>query len=1043
MITRKMKAACIGSTAVWGMVLAMAGPVQSATTTTNILHHQFTIPRGTTLELVAQSPLVDRPMMGCFDPDGNLFVADSSGSSENVQKQLREKPHRVVRLTDDNGDGRFDTSTVFAGHLMLPEGVLWHDNALYVSAPPVIWKLVDTDDDGIADRRTEWFNGGTLTGCANDLHGPYLGPDGWIYWCKGAFAQQTHQRPGRDPISDSAAHIFRQLPNGTMFDSLMSGGMDNPVEIAWTPEGEAIFTTTFFHHPQAGRRDALVHAIYGAVFPKIHGVLDGLKRTGDFLPPLTHLGPAVPVGLAFYEHNAFPNIIGQGDLLSTHFNMHRVQRHVLARQGSTFKTADTHLLSSDHPDFHPTDVLTDADGSLLIIDTGGWYKLCCPSSQLAKQDVLGAIYRLKPEPFHPPKDPRGKQIFSHMLPLKQMIIRLNDPRPVVQERAVALLSKQGEKAVPLLKTALDPKEFPVQFRRNAVWALTRIHLSSARNAVRMALEDPSPSVLQAAIHSAGIHLDARASSQLIRLLDHEDLHLRRAAASALAQIRPPAAVPALLQAAKDYEDRHLEHALIFALIEINDAEATRKGLKSSKPGSVRAALVALDQMKNTDLQPEEVLSYLDSSNSLLRETARWILDQHRNWAPHLVKYCNKLYAASDAEGLDYVADKFRSMLHDTEIQSWISRKLSDPGATQVSITWLLQNVAAGQPMDCPSAWIGSLHSLLQSANPEWQHLTLDLLHRHKLPHSLPSGFAETVEQLAGSNDMHVQSRTKAISVLVQMRNSVPAELFPVLMKQLEEGPLGARGISIETLAAAHLSEKQLRTLLPQLPNLNLTELPGLLASFSRYSWQKPGLAEMLVNALENTASLRSIPDDTLQRLTAKLPALQRQRLEKLLANVSPSTAEQSARMNALFRELPPANINRGHELFNSATTACISCHQIGYVGGKSGPDLSRIGSVRTQRDLLEAIVYPSASFVRSYEPVQVTTRSGEIHTGIMKQETAQTIRLLTGPDTQVMFDSQEIQSISPTDTSLMPEGYGEALNHQQLSDLVAFLQSLR
>jgi hypothetical protein len=49
---------------------------------------------------------------------------------------------------------------------------------------------------------------------------------------------------------------------------------------------------------------------------------------------------------------------------------------------------DSDFLSSSDPDFHPTDVLEDADGNLLVIDTGAWYKLC-PSSQLAKADVLG------------------------------------------------------------------------------------------------------------------------------------------------------------------------------------------------------------------------------------------------------------------------------------------------------------------------------------------------------------------------------------------------------------------------------------------------------------------------------------------------------------------------------------------------------------------------------------------------------------------------------------------------------------------------------
>ncbi len=48
----------------------------------------------------------------------------------------------------------------------------------------------------------------------------------------------------------------------------MTGGMDNPVDVAFTPSGERILSATFLEHPQAGRRDALVHAIYGGVYGK-------------------------------------------------------------------------------------------------------------------------------------------------------------------------------------------------------------------------------------------------------------------------------------------------------------------------------------------------------------------------------------------------------------------------------------------------------------------------------------------------------------------------------------------------------------------------------------------------------------------------------------------------------------------------------------------------------------------------------------------------------------------------------------------------------
>src|SRR5438128_7160601 len=107
-------------------------PPPAKTVEVKLNGHTFTLPPGFEIELVAGPPLVNRPIVADFDEQGRLYVADSSGSNDKVQQQLEQKPHRIVRLEDTDGDGRFDKSTVFADHMMFPEGAMWHAGSLYV-----------------------------------------------------------------------------------------------------------------------------------------------------------------------------------------------------------------------------------------------------------------------------------------------------------------------------------------------------------------------------------------------------------------------------------------------------------------------------------------------------------------------------------------------------------------------------------------------------------------------------------------------------------------------------------------------------------------------------------------------------------------------------------------------------------------------------------------------------------------------------------------------------------------------------------------------
>jgi len=112
---------------------------------------------GFALQLAAHEPQVRSPIALSFDERGRLFVCEMIDYSE-----MREvTPHlgRVSRLEDRDGDGVFETSTVFADNLPWPTGLICARGGVYVAATPDVFFFSDTDDDGRADRREVAFTG--------------------------------------------------------------------------------------------------------------------------------------------------------------------------------------------------------------------------------------------------------------------------------------------------------------------------------------------------------------------------------------------------------------------------------------------------------------------------------------------------------------------------------------------------------------------------------------------------------------------------------------------------------------------------------------------------------------------------------------------------------------------------------------------------------------------------------------------------------------------------------------------------------------------
>ena len=123
----------------------------------------------------------------------------------------------------------------------------------------------------------------------------------------------------------------------------------------------------------------------------------------------------------------------------------------------------------------------------------------------------------------------------------------------------------------------------------------------------------------------------------------------------------------------------------------------------------------------------------------------------------------------------------------------------------------------------------------------------------------------------------------------------------------------------------------------------------------------------------------------------------------------------------------------------SRKAGCYGCHKLGYGGGRLGPDLSAIGKTRNHRDLIEAVVYPSASIVRGYEPVVVELIDGRTVAGIVISENRSEVTIGIDAEKQVHLSREEIEQISPSPTSVMPNGIATLLTPQELSDLLEFL----
>jgi len=429
----------------------------------------------------------------------------------------------------------------------------------------------------------------------------------------------------------------------------------------------------------------------------------------------------------------------------------------------------------------------------------------------------------------------------------------------------------------------------------------------------------------------------------------------------------------------------------------------------------------------------------------VRDTGWWIAARHPSWggalAPHFTRRLDAPGSPAERSDLEARLALFAS---DQSIQTLLATGAGATAApgTRISVLSAMAIAAKAAPKVLPPAWIPLLEQAVRDPNLEVAGRAVSVLRSAPAAATGSPALREALLAVAKDTARPIDARLDALSVLPREAAAASPELFALLQtSQSGQQPALVRSLGAGIVERAALTRAQLMDLTTWVEAAGPLELPRLLRAFDTDGDETLGLT--LVAALERASSRASLRPDLLKPRLAKYPVSVQARADALLAAVNLDAGAQARRLDDLTGGLAGGDVRRGQLVFNSEKAACLACHAIGYAGGKLGPDLTRIGQVRGDRDLLEAVVYPNASFVRSYEPVMVVMKTGAVHTGVLKSEEPGGVVLSTGPADEVRLARTAIADIRPSPVSVMPAGYADQLTRQELADLVAFLRAAR
>jgi putative membrane-bound dehydrogenase-like protein len=986
---------------------------------------------------------------------------------ESGVKNLEQFKERIWALDDTDGDGKADKVQIaydgFNSDVSeVAAGILWHDDALFVTCFPSLYKLTDPDGDGVFDKTEELVTGmGIHVGYGgHDMHGPVLGVDGRIYWSQGDKGFHI-TKDGKTYAGRGLGAVFRIEPDGSHFE-VYCDGVRNPFDLSFDGSGNLIAAD---HDGDFGDQEGLRFLLPGSdsgwrKWWQYRGnkrwpeqvaynpwMIDGLWKPQHDAQP-AHITPVFaqfssgPIGME-WEPGTGLNEKYRGWFFLAE-SPKKMQAFRLENAGAGFAVKDAHVVLSGP---FVTGLCFGADGALYGADWGDneWAPhhngrvLRLDDPAMAKDPARLETRKLLREDATKRSDAELVKLLAHA-----------DQRVRLQTQFALVKRDAGRTALTTVATNANADR---PARLHAIWGLGQLARGGNHAAADVfpgLLADADGEVrAQAAkmIGEAGVN---SAANTLAALLADQNPRVRLYAGISLGRLGSPKHVPqvvAMLEQS-DNRDVFLRHAGVMALAgSCVDTRAPLHALSTHPSRAVRlAAVVALRRLKDA-----QVATFLkDADAAVVGEAARAIHDDTQ-----IPAALPALAGLLDQEGLE----------DEATIRRAISANLliGDAAAAKRLAAYAQRRVAGEMRAEALDSLAAFLQPLVLD-RVQGRHVGLPARDRMLVVDAI----APSLEALLFGKSKAVQAASarliaalglpewiERLSALV-VDPSKDAALRVIALQALDA--LKAPGL--DAAVQSSLSDSSTALRIAAVGILGRTK-PGddrtyqvLESALTGTSLPDRQAAIAVLGSMKHKKATTRLADLLGQWKDGKLDAaVQLDVAEAVRANgdkgllgnlttIEKAITKSDPRGLAVLA-LEGGDVAEGERIFKtSATASCMQCHVIAKGAAHTvGPNLDGIGTRLDRSHLLTALVNPNAEIAPGFGVVNLTLKDGAVVSGPLASEndTEVILRPVGAPEVKVAKATIAKRSAP---VSIMPP-QGTNLSPQELRNMIAFLSSMK